>query len=910
MAAERLEVSASVPIVDRHQAVLNAMDEGFCIVELLYDDTGRAVDHRILEANAAFERHTGVRNPVGKCASELVPGGEQWFNDLYGRVAATGVQERTETGSEAMGRWFQISVTRVGLAANHTVAVVFMDISERKQADFALQRRSAQFETLLNEAPLGVFLIDADFRVRAMNPAAQSTFEGIASVIGRDFDEVMHIVWPPERADGFVKIFRHTLETGEPFATPHETEMRADRRVTEYYAWQINRISLPEGGFGVVCYFSDTSASVFAQRRLADSEAQYRQLFQSAPIAMFACDASGVLLSYNALAVEVWGRQPEHGQDRYDGAIRLWRPDGTALLDANNPMVAVLSGDAPVRNLHVLIERPDGSRLPVSLSIAAQSNANGETTGAIGSFIDISDRIRADEARAESQRQLEFVMDSMPQKIFTASPEGEIGYLNPQWMEYTGLPAADIRDWSGSALIHPDDLSMTISIWQRDLPNGTPIHIEHRFRCADGTYRWHISRAIPMRDTSGELIMWVGSSTDMHALREAAIDSQRAGGVLAEADRHKNEFLATLAHELRNPLAPIRNALDILTQGEPTPGVVQFASGIIERQTTQMIRLVDELLDVSRISRGTIALKRATVDLTMVIEQAIETARPAIERAGHEIQVSFAVEPLYIDADATRLIQVFGNLLDNAGKFTPSGGRIVITTQRQGDEAVIQVHDNGVGIPTSMLGAVFELFRQVDHTLERARGGLGIGLNLVQRLVELHGGSVDAMSEGPGTGSTFTVRLPIMVDAFTPTPIREVASEQLDRAAGRRVLVVDDNHDSANSLALALQLRGNESRVAFDGMEAIEVAELFRPELIVLDLEMPKLNGYDAARRIRAEPWGRSIALVALTGLGQDDDRRRSRDAGFVAHLVKPVDHAELALLLARLPQVDATASA
>jgi PAS domain S-box-containing protein len=881
----------------RYRTLLDAMDEAYCTAEVLFDASGRAIDHRIVDANPAFERHTGVLNPVGRLASELVPGGEQRWNDLYGRVAVSRVPERMEEGSDVMRRWFDVSVTPIGEASDHQVAILFKDVSARHNAEDALRQRTLQFETLLNEAPLGVYLIDADFRLRAVNPAALPTFAGVTQLIGRDFDELMHLLWPPERADATVLRFRHTLATGESFVAPDDTAVRYDRGVAEYYAWQINRISLPEGGYGVVCYFRDIAAEVEARTRLADSEAQYRNVFEAAPIAVLTFDRHTIVQSCNALAVELLARQPVYGIERHVEALSLWEADGQLIPHSENPMLRVLVTGEQVRDRHVLIKRVDGSKLPVMLSIAVQKTATGIITGAIASFVDISARLKADEARLRTQQELLFVMDSMPQKIWTAAPDGRIEYLNPQWMEFTGLSGDEVRDWTQNDLIHPEDLPHTLAAWTHGFGTGTPIQVEHRFRQADGEYRWHISRCLPMRDADQSIVEWVGSSTDIHTQKQTANAMARAGEAMVDASIRKDEFLAMLAHELRNPLAPIRNALQILQITNGTPESVGIAAAIIDRQTAQMIRLVDELLDVSRISRGTIGLRCEPITLDAIIQQAVETSRPSIERAGQQLRVRLPERPVCLVGDAVRLVQVFGNLLNNASKFTESGGQIELHAERQDNEVVVTARDSGIGIPSDMLVSVFDMFTQVDHSLERSRGGLGIGLSLVQRLVELHHGTVIAFSAGPDEGSIFTVRLPVLAEVVPAEACTTEASIH-DAGTGRRVLVVDDNEDSANSLVLYLQLTGHDARTAYNGLEAIEVAEAFRPELMLLDIGMPRLNGLAAARRIRATEWGKQIMLVALSGWGQDDDRRKSAAAGFDTHLVKPINHETLAVLL------------
>ncbi len=379
----------------------------------------------------------------------------------------------------------------------------------------------------------------------------------------------------------------------------------------------------------------------------------------------------------------------------------------------------------------------------------------------------------------------------------------------------------------------------------------------------------------------------------------AAYERLRLIGQLRESDRRKDEFLATLAHELRNPLAPIRNGLHVLRLGGAGGEMADDAREMMERQLSLMVRLIDDLLDLSRISRGKIELKKERVELAKVVHHAIETSRPTIEEAGHELMIDVPAGRVYVDADVIRLAQVFSNLLNNAAKYTERGGRIGLSVQRRGGEVHVSVRDNGIGIPVHMLPKVFDMFTQVDRNLERSQGGLGIGLSIVKRLVEMHGGSVEARSDGHGMGSDFAVRLPVVPYVAQSKIADEHATDPSSR---RRVLVVDDNRDAAMSLAMMLKLMGNETKTAHDGFEALEVAAVFRPDLILLDIGMPRLNGHETARRIREQPWDKGVVLVALTGWGQEEDRRMSDAAGFDAHLVKPIEPSALEKLLASLP--------
>jgi PAS domain S-box-containing protein len=378
-----------------------------------------------------------------------------------------------------------------------------------------------------------------------------------------------------------------------------------------------------------------------------------------------------------------------------------------------------------------------------------------------------------------------------------------------------------------------------------------------------------------------------------------AYERLRLVNQLKEADRRKDEFLATLAHELRNPLAPVRNAVQVLRMKGPDEPDLRWGRDVIERQVDHLTRLIDDLLDVSRITRNKLELRKQRVALTEVISGAVESSRPLVEECGQTLTVTLPSEPVHINGDLVRLSQVFLNLLNNAAKYTERGGQIRLTAERQGGDVVVKVKDSGVGIPAEKLPRLFEMFFQVDRSLEKSQGGLGIGLSLARRLVELHGGKVEARSEGIGKGSEFIVCLPVLVDNVMPLSSREPTDNDCAQATPtRRILVVDDNRDSADSLAMLLRLMGNEVLTAYDGLAALEVAERIRPDVVLLDIGMPRLNGYDTCHRIREQPWGRSPVMIALTGWGQEEDKRRTQDAGFDAHLIKPVDPTALMNLL------------
>ncbi len=467
---------------------------------------------------------------------------------------------------------------------------------------------------------------------------------------------------------------------------------------------------------------------------------------------------------------------------------------------------------------------------------------------------------------------------------------GNCDGLLGQWpAELSGV----LNDWVRR--LHPEDAPRFRQALEDARSSGEPLRLEYRVRHADGHYVTVEHGAEPERGDDGEVSRLVGFLRDVSAQRSEQHrlerELQRRLDELKDSDRRKDEFLATLAHELRNPLAPIRNASMLLGLQDGSAQSVDWVRRVIDRQTDHLARLIDDLLDVSRLTSDKMTLRLERVELNRVIDNAVDTLRSQIDAQRHRLTVDVPAG-LWLQGDQVRLTQVFANLLNNAVKYTSPGGAIEVRAAAEGAWVTVAVRDNGVGIPPDQIGHLFEMFFQVDRSIERAHAGLGIGLTLVERLVRMHGGEVTARSEGIGRGSEFVVRLPL---ADRPARPESVASPAAGRAVrGLRILVADDSVDSALTLTALLSAAGHDVQAVHDGFAALQRAAEFRPQVLVLDIGMPGLNGYDTCRRIRAEPWGRHAVIVAVTGWGSDEDRRRSREAGFDAHLVKPVDYAEL----------------
>jgi PAS domain S-box-containing protein len=517
----------------------------------------------------------------------------------------------------------------------------------------------------------------------------------------------------------------------------------------------------------------------------------------------------------------------------------------------------------------------------------------GRITRWFGTCTDIDDRRRADETLRASEERFARFMQHLPGLAWIKDSQGRYVYANDDAVQAFGVPREALYGRTDEEVFPQDTAAEFRRHDRRALESGVGIRAIETLEHPDGTVHHSLVSKFPIPGPAGETVLVGGMAIDI-------TDRLEMEEALRQADRRKDEFLATLAHELRNPLAPLRNGLQIMRLAGDDRGAVDEARMLMERQVTHMVRLIDDLMDVSRITRGKLELRKERVELAAVVQAAVDTSRPLIHSTGHELSVTLPARPILLDADPTRLSQVFSNLLNNAAKYTEPGGDIALVVERRGAEVAVTVRDSGVGIPAHMLPRVFDMFTQVDRSLEKSHGGLGIGLAIVKRLVKMHGGSVEARSEGHGMGSEFIVRLPVVL-SVVHGELGQDEGRQTGSMPRHRVLVVDDNEDAAGSLGMMLRLMGNEVRTAIDGEEGIATAGVFRPDLILLDIGMPRMNGLEACRRIRLQPWGRGIVIVALTGWGQDDDKRQSHEAGFDHHLVKPVEPAALEELLESL---------
>lgn len=654
---------------------------------------------------------------------------------------------------------------------------------------------------------------------------------------------------------------------------------------------------------GCVLVFRDAGAHRRIERERTQQLLTARTLaaiVESSDDAIVGKSLDGVIQSWNRGAERIFGHTAEQAIGRHISLVIP--PDRIAEEDR---IIASLKAGERIDHFETERVRRDGRRIRVSLTISPIRDDAGNVVGASKIVRDVTEQRRAAERErellgeaAEANAKFRAFFDQGALFSGIMDVDGTLREANRLSLEGCGFTAEQAVGkpfWEGPWWSPSPALVARIRAACTEAAAGRPFRAEMPYFVADGSERVVDVSIQPIRDESGRVRFLAPMGNDVTERKRVEAELARLASDLSDADQRKNEFLATLAHELRNPLAPISNMLEVMKRAEGDVATLARARDTMERQLGQMVRLVDDLLDLNRITHNRLELRAAPVALATILEHAVEASRPLIDAAGHTLRITLPATPVQLHADVARLTQVFANLVNNACKYTPPGGTIAITAARDGDEVVVSVKDDGVGIPPAELDRIFDMFMQVDGSAERSQGGLGLGLTLVKQLVEMHGGRVTARSEGEGRGSEFVVRLPVLLE---PHAVATPATAAAEASRTRRIVVVDDNEDSAVSLAMLLDIHGNETHTAHDGVEAIATVERHRPDVVLLDIGLPKLNGHEVCRRIREEPWGRDVAIIALTGWGQDEDRRRSEEAGFDGHLVKPIDYEALVQLL------------
>ncbi len=823
-----------------------------------------------------------------------------------GEAAAVGPADRTALiARDGTERPVDHSAAPIRTKAGEVLGcvLVFRDVTERRRLDrenagrFRAARLLAAIVESSDDAIVSKCL---DGIIQSWNAAAERLFGYPAEqAVGRHIS----LIIPADRLAEEDRIIE-TLKAGRRIDHFETVRVRKDGRPVLVSL----TISPVRDESGRVVGASKIARDITGQRRAEERErqllveaatanAKFRAFFDQGPLFAGVMALDGTLLEANRLSLEACGYTKEQVLGRKFWDCPWWSPSPELVRAIRAATARAAAGETFRLEMPYFVA--DGGQRAVDFVLLPIRDESGRVIFLAPTGSDITDRKRAE---ADRQKFVTLVENSTD-FIGMCDLEGVPFFVNRAGLEMVGLGRIEeARRTPVREFFFPEDQAKIVDEFFPSVLAKGHGETEVRFRhFRTGQARWMAYKVLTLTDPAGRPVALATVSQDVTERRRLEDDLRKLAADLSEADRRKDEFLATLAHELRNLLAPVRNAVQVIRLA-PDPSAGERARTLMERQLQQMVRLVDDLLDVSRIGTGKLELRRERVPLSVVVNSAVETSRPLIEHLGHELTVTLPDEPVAVDADPTRLTQVLSNLLNNSAKYTDRGGHIWLTAERQGDDVVMSVRDTGIGIAADQLPRVFGMYSQVHSSLGRSQGGLGIGLTLVKRLVEMHGGRIEASSEGPGKGSEFVVRLPAAMASGPETAGR--TDEPPAPTSSLRILIVDDNRDAADSLAMLLRLMGNDTRTAYDGQQGLDVAGEFRPEVMLLDIGLPRLNGHEVCRRVREQSWGKEVVLIALTGRGQEEDRRRSDEAGFDHHMVKPADPQDLMKLLAGVQKV------
>jgi PAS domain S-box-containing protein len=869
---------------ERYRRLFESMSEGCVVGRMIDDERGRPCDYQLLEVNPAFERLTGLprAEALRKTITQLIPTLEPEWIDHHARVARTGEPLHWTAYNAHVGRHYEMYSFSPGPGL---FASLFVDVTERTRAAEVLAQSESRLAAAVNVAQLGVWEYDVPAGRSHYDARCREVF-GIADDRPLTDEEIFELVHPDDRA----RVRQQVQRALDPFGPGvYESEYRVARTdgTVRWVAVRGHAVG-PVDAVGwrrVAGTLMDITERKTAEQALGAQTQLLAAIVDNIPVLLAIWDSALQSFRFNRHLRETLGWTEA---DTVDGRFmeRVY-PDPDYRRAVSEYMLSLERG---YRDLKTTAK--DGTAIDI-----AWANVSLPDGSSIGIGIDIRERKAMEAALERSARMLHGIMEHVPEGISICDADGRFimssraslalsgrapGHDAPAYLKRHRVFAAD-----GRTPVPDAQVPLIRALRRGEVVIGEELVLER----ADGIRLSILANAAPMRDEGGAIVGAVLAYQDIGARK-------RMEEALRESDRRKDEFIAILSHELRNPLAPIRYAVPVLQQ-EPLGESAGRALAVIDRQVAHLARLVDDLLDVSRITRGKIELRREHVTLTSIVTASVEASSPAIAAGSHTLRLDVGEEPVWLHVDPARMAQVVANLLVNSAKYTPRGGEIRLEARREREHAVIRVADNGVGIAPDVLPVIFELFRQVNAP--DGHGGLGIGLALVERLVQLHEGTVEARSAGPGQGAEFVVRVP----AAQPASAAGVGAQHAVAAPGSttrlRVLVVDDNVDLVEMLAMVIEGAGHEVRKAFDGRSAVDVALAYRPDVAFLDLGLPAMSGTEVARELRSRPEMASTRLVALTGWGQLEDRRRTADAGFDHHLTKPTEPETLERLLQAL---------
>ncbi|MCG6156480.1 PAS domain S-box protein [Rubinisphaera margarita] len=834
--------------------------------------------------------HEGTREPVENPVEKVLRNGE-----IVGLSNHTILV--TRSGSE-----FPIDDGAAPIRDNSGaiigVVLIFRDMTDRREAERQIANRDWRYRMISDASHDVIWDWDLKKHQITWNDSVKNRFG--YETVESSLDWWAERVHPDDR-DRVVDGLESVIQSNEEKWVDEYRFQRSDGT----YAYIIDRGKVLRNGDGeglrMVGSMVDLTDRQEAENRLRESEERLRLAVESTHIGTFDYSPLTGELEWSDRCKSALG-VPIDEDVNIDIFFERLHPDDREQVERKLQEALDPNGDGRYAAEYRSVW-PDGTIRWIDAQGQAFFTEEGSRRVAcrlIGTVLDTTERKKAEDDLKLSMERFRNLADSISQFAWMADETGYIHWYNQRWFEYTGTTLEEMEGWGWDKVHHPDFVEEVTERFQAACQSGTPWEDTFPLKGRDGKFRWFLSRAMPIKNEDGQIIRWVGTNTDVTTQMELQDELRSIAAKLSEADRRKDDFLATLAHELRNPLAPIRTGLEVMKHTQGDAETLEEVRSVMERQTHQLIVLVDDLLDISRITRGKLELRKCRVNLNEVVNSAVEASSPLIDDNLHQLEVILPDEPITIEADPHRLAQVVSNLLNNAAKYTIDGGTIRLSIEKLEEHVLISVADNGIGIPSEMTHQIFEMFAQIDRPMEKGYTGLGIGLTLVKSLVEMHDGTIEVQSDGLNQGSQFRVRLPL----GTPRPDYngEQSSEEEKEPPSptlQKILVVDDNKAAADLLAMIVRMLGHEVRIANDGREGVDAAREFRPDVILMDIGMPRMNGYEAARLIRNQEWGDDIHLVALTGWGQDEDRRRTQDAGFDHHLVKPAEPADLLKVLA-----------
>ncbi|MFZ3140889.1 PAS domain-containing protein [Polaromonas sp.] len=874
-------------------------------LSLLYNDAYLDIlgqKHPAALGQPLYEVWPDIRNDIEPLVNKTLSGEPVYFENALFTLRRNGEDEPA---------WFSFSYAPVD-GPNGRVAGLYCSLTETTAQVLAEQNRQAETRrlySLFEQAPSFMAVVREPSHVYELANSAYLRLVGRQDVVGKTFREVVQEIEEIEEQD-YAALLDQAYATGKPrignrmpVTFRRQADGAPERRFVDFI---FQPITGPDGKVnGVFIEGNDVTEHARTEDELRESKRSALQtarhldaVLQAAPVGIAMVDAQGKAVRANPANRQLWGAHPvSQGVDGY-GGCKGWWADGSArhgrrIRPQEWALARALRGEeAPRDTVEIEPFGEPGIRRTILDCGAPVRDSDGNIIGSVVAQMDITDQVSIEAVLRETILTYHTIANAIPQIVWGTRPDGYHDYFNQQWYDYTGVPQGSTHGEGWKGLFYLEDQMLATKKWRHSLTTGEPYEIEYRLRHHSGQYRWTLGRALPVRNEQGAIVRWMGTCTDIH-------EQKLAQEELVQSDRLKDEFLAMLAHELRNPLAPIATAADLLSMGTLDEEEVWQLSEVISRQAGHMTRLIDDLLDVSRVTHGQVTLDKKPVDMKSIVTEAVEQVKPLLEAKAHHLEIQLPPERSMVSGDRMRLVQVLANVLNNAVRYTPNRGRIALQMVEDGNQLTLCVRDNGMGMSDELIAVAFELFTQGERTSDRTQGGLGLGLALVQSLVRLHGGTVSLQSAGAGLGSELTMVLPRL--PHDDGPRRFEADDATPGPAGEslRIMVVDDNVDAARLLGMFVEMLGHQAFVQFHPASALECARQVKPHICLLDIGLPDMDGYTLARQLRQLPGMENVLMAAVTGYSQPRDKQAAFAAGFNFHFAKPINAQQLKSWLA-----------